>query len=124
MTNRLRTKILVAAVCCAGFLLAGVALSEARSLEQVEPKMVCMVNDTLFPREQIPVEVDGKTYFGCCEMCKGRLASDASLRSAKDPVSGVSVDKALAVIGAIFSERRDFFPLQSRFLEPSGENEG
>jgi YHS domain-containing protein len=115
MTNRLRTKILVAAVCCAGFLLAGVALSEARSLEQVEPKMVCMVNDTLFPREQIPVEVDGKTYFGCCEMCKGRLASDASLRSAKDPVSGVSVDKALAVIGAAPDGRVQYFLSEETF---------
>jgi YHS domain-containing protein len=33
-------------------------------------------------------------------MCKGRLAKDTSIRSAKDPVSGASVDKALAVIGA------------------------
>jgi len=42
--------------------------------------------------------VEGKTYFGCCEMCKGRLAQDPSTRSAKDPVSGELVDKASAVI--------------------------
>lgn len=115
MTNRLRIRILVAGLCCAGFLLAGLASAEARSLEQVEPKMVCMVNDTLFPREQIPVEVDGKTYFGCCEMCKGRLASDASLRSAKDPVSGVPVDKALAVIGAAPDGRVQYFLSEETF---------
>lgn len=59
---------------------------------------VCMVNNQFMGREQIPVEVDGKTYFGCCEMCKGRLESDPSSRSAKDPLSGKLVDKATAVI--------------------------
>lgn len=49
-------------------------------------------------RAQIPVEVEGKTYFGCCELCKGRLARDPSARSAKDPVSGELVDKVNAVI--------------------------
>jgi YHS domain-containing protein len=73
--------------------------SQNAQLTLVErPSEVCMVNDQFMGREQIPVEVDGKTYFGCCEMCKGRLARDASARVAKDPVSGNSVDKATAVI--------------------------
>lgn len=63
------------------------------------PSQVCMVNDQFMGREQIPVEVGGKTYFGCCEMCKGRLASDATARVGKDPVSGKAVDKSSAVIG-------------------------
>ncbi len=85
------------------FLLLAMAIGGnalAEPLERVEAKRVCMVNDTAFPRDQIPVDVDGKTYFGCCEMCKGRLAKDASVRTATDPVSGKSVDKATAVIGA------------------------
>lgn len=83
------------------FIMAALAVpAVAGSLEKVESKRVCMVNDTVFPRDQIPVEVDGKTYFGCCEMCKGRLAKDATLRTATDPVSGAEVDKATAVIGA------------------------
>jgi YHS domain-containing protein len=64
-----------------------------------DSSQVCMVNNQFMGREQIPVEVEGKTYFGCCEMCKGRLARDPSSRSAKDPVSGKLVDKASAVIG-------------------------
>ena len=63
-----------------------------------DSSQVCMVNNQFMGRAQIPVEVEGKTYFGCCEMCKGRLASDPSTRSAKDPVSGEIVDKANAVI--------------------------
>src|SRR5689334_1427618 len=61
-----------------------------------DAKQVCMVNNQIMGREQIPVQVDGKTYFGCCEMCKGRLERDPSSRSAKDPVSGNLVDKATA----------------------------
>ena len=80
--------------------LGGASPALAGDLEKVEPKRVCMVNDTVFPRDQIPVEVEGKTYFGCCEMCKGRLAKDAAIRVAVDPVSGRDVDKATAVIGA------------------------
>jgi len=83
----------------AGFVLVTAPVG-AEPLEKAQPKHVCMVNDTLFPKDQIPVEVDGKTYFGCCEMCKGRLASDEAIRHAKDPVSGKTVDKATAVIGA------------------------
>jgi YHS domain-containing protein len=63
-----------------------------------DSSQVCMVNNQFMGREQIPVEVEGKTYFGCCEMCKGRLSSDPSSRSGKDPVSGKLVDKASAVI--------------------------
>lgn len=63
-----------------------------------DSSQVCMVNNQFMGRAQIPVEVEGKTYFGCCEMCKGRLTSDPSTRSAKDPVSGEIVDKANAVI--------------------------
>jgi len=57
-----------------------------------------MVNNAYMGKAQIPVEVDGKTYFGCCAMCKERLAREPETRTAKDPLSGEVVDKALAVI--------------------------
>ncbi|MEZ4403221.1 MAG: hypothetical protein R3B06_24565 [Kofleriaceae bacterium] len=59
---------------------------------------VCMVTNQYMGSAQIPVEVDGKTYFGCCEMCKGRLANEPATRQATDPVTGETVDKAKAVI--------------------------
>jgi YHS domain-containing protein len=61
--------------------------------------LVCMVNDMDMGKAQIPVVVEGRTYYGCCAMCKERLSKDAAVRSAIDPVSGKSVDKAKAVIG-------------------------
>ena len=67
----------------------------------VESKSVCMINDRSMTTEQIPIEIDGKTYFGCCPMCKERLAKEPSTRQAIDPVSGKVVDKATATIGAL-----------------------
>jgi YHS domain-containing protein len=69
-------------------------------LKQVESKYVCMVTDQLYDKEQIPVAVDGKTYYGCCQMCEAKLKGDPSSRMAADPVSGKEVDKSTAVIGA------------------------
>lgn len=69
-------------------------------LKKVEPKTVCMVNEQAMGKDQIPVEVDGKTYYGCCEMCKKALADNADKRVAVDPVTGNKVDKAKAVIAA------------------------
>jgi YHS domain-containing protein len=70
------------------------------ALEVVANDEVCMVNDTFFARDQIPVEVEGKTYYGCCAACKDRLAEDEAIRFAVDPVTGERVDKATATIAA------------------------
>lgn len=59
---------------------------------------VCMVNDQFMGKAQIPVEVAGKTYFGCCPVCKDRLTMDPGTRTGLDPVTGKPVDKAVAVI--------------------------
>lgn len=69
------------------------------ALQVVDAKYVCMINNQRFNKVQTPVEVGGRTYYGCCEMCKGRLSGDPKSRVAVDPVSGKEVDKAKAVIG-------------------------
>ena len=75
-------------------------VAEVEGLRKVEDlKQVCMVNNQFMGKDQIPVEVEGKTYYGCCEMCKERLAKDQAVRYSTDPVSGARVDKATAVIG-------------------------
>ena len=78
---------------------AGVQTASLRKIE--DPKKVCMVNNTVFEKDQIPVQVSGKTYYGCCEMCKERLAKDAAARTGTDPVTGKPVDKATAIIAAL-----------------------
>jgi YHS domain-containing protein len=76
------------------------AAAAVAGLKKVETKYVCMINDQVFNKEQIPVEVEGKTYYGCCAMCKERLAKDPESRKAVDPYSQKEVDKATAVIAA------------------------
>ena len=80
-----------------------------QGLEVVEAKYVCMINDKRFPKEQFAVEAEGRTYYGCCEMCKEKLEGDAKAREATDPVSGKKVDKARAVIGAAADGRVFYF---------------
>ncbi|MBN8521636.1 MAG: hypothetical protein J0L77_07060 [Alphaproteobacteria bacterium] len=69
-------------------------------LKPAEAQYVCMMNNKVFDKPQIKIDVEGKTYYGCCSMCADKLKNDASLRMATDPVSGKPVDKASAIIGA------------------------
>ena len=89
----------------------------APPLVKVEADKVCMVNEQFMDRPQIAVVVDEKTYYGCCAMCKERLANDESKRYAVDPVSGKKVDKAKAVIGAATDGRVVYFENEKNFAK-------
>lgn len=69
-------------------------LSEA----QLKTSHVCMMNNKYLGTEQIPVPVNGKTYYGCCAGCAAALQSNSKIRLATDPYSGETVDKADAFI--------------------------
>jgi YHS domain-containing protein len=94
----------VLALVAATLLIAAFAFASGEgvrpALKKVEAKKVCMINNQLFEKDQIPVSVEGKTYYGCCEMCKERLTKDRAARTALDPVTHKEVDKATAVIAA------------------------
>jgi len=79
----------------------GISEAQASALKHVPIEQVCMVNDAFMGKKQIPIPVQGKTYYGCCHMCVSTLNNDAAERQAIDPVSGRTVDKATAVIGAL-----------------------
>ncbi len=82
-------------------LVTAVPAFAKNSLKIVEHNKVCMVTNMLFPKAQIPVEVAGKTYYGCCQNCKKTLTEDAAARTAEDPVSHKPVDKATATIAVL-----------------------
>lgn len=71
-------------------------------LQSLDPKLktsyVCMMNNKHFGVEQIPVEVEGKMYYGCCQGCVTSLKSNRSIRYTQDPHTGEEVDKADAYI--------------------------
>lgn len=77
-------------------------ISKNKTSEAVITKLpnnqVCMVNNRFMNKEQIPVPINGKTYYGCCEGCVATLKNDISSRFYMDPLSGEQVDKAVAYI--------------------------
>lgn len=81
-------------------LLTLMACSPAKSpsLKAVDPSLVCMGTDQVPGKAMIAIELDGKTYYGCCPKCNERLRSDKGERRAIDPLSGEAVDKADAFI--------------------------
>ena len=98
-----RTKILLNFLALITVLSLGTftqAQNQSSDLKPLDAKYVCMITNQEFAKEQIPVEVEGKTYYGCCEMCKAKIKNNPGSRVAIDPVSGNQVDKAVAVIGA------------------------
>jgi YHS domain-containing protein len=95
--------------------LPALGSEDREAMEVVDSEYVCMVNDAVYDKKQVHVQVEGRDYYGCCEMCKERLAKDASLRVAIDPVSGKEVDKATAVIGADSYKRVFYFENQKNF---------
>jgi YHS domain-containing protein len=97
----------------AGLYIGSVQAAETLSI--VENEKVCMVTDMHFPKKQIPVTHDGKTYYGCCENCKETLAKDSKARTAIDPVSGMPVDKARAVIAARADHSVVYFESKKNF---------
>ena len=105
------------------FLILAMALSvlsvtaQADSLKPVKAEYVCMINNMAFDKPQIAIKVDGKTYYGCCPMCKERLEKDAGARKAIDPVSGREVDKADAVIGAAADGKVYYFETEANMRE-------
>lgn len=119
MPRSLASLTTLAVLCLA--LLAGQSFAGDAgikpALKQVETKKVCMVNNQVFDKDQIPVQVDGKTYYGCCEMCKERLAKDVEARTAVDPVTGKKVDKATAVIAAMEDGKVLYFESQETLAQ-------
>ena len=118
---------LALSLICVAALAPGLATAGEKggatgvSLKKVEAKKVCMVNNQVFEKDQIPIHVDGRTYYGCCEMCKERLAKDPSARTAKDPVTGKQVDKATALIAALPDGSVLYFADQASFERYASE---
>jgi len=98
-------------------LLSFSVAEASEGLKIVPNKDVCMVTNVYFGRPQIPVVQGGKTYYGCCEMCKTTLTTDASSRTAADPVTGARVDKAKALIAALPDGSVLYFENQTNFAK-------
>ena len=86
---------------------------------QVKTSFVCMVDNRYKGKEQIPVEVDGKVYYGCCKGCVSAVKNDRSVRYSQDPLTNEEVDKAEAfiVLKPGGSRRVFYFKSQDNYLK-------
>lgn len=97
---------LIFAIFVSTVFLGNIAVADdsahAHSTKAVEAKKVCMVNDKFMGIDQIPIEVNKKTYYGCCNNCIAKLQNNESnVRFAQDPFTREQVDKADAYIVTI-----------------------
>ncbi len=114
----------IAVMLVAGFGIYPVTASNASAVEAVPPavellagvevkaqkhKDVCMVTNNVGLMKMIPVKVEGKTYYGCCQGCVGKLKNNRSYRYAIDPVTGNEIDKAKAFIVADKAKKALYF---------------
>jgi len=80
-------------------LVAVMVFAAQDGVKQVGSKHICFITKKRFERNLKSVNVEGKTYYGCCDDCLAKLTNDPASRKDVDPVSGKEVDKATAFIG-------------------------
>jgi YHS domain-containing protein len=89
---------------------APTAAAKVAGLTRIDTGSVCMLsNRYLGDRPQVPVAVEGKTYYGCCANCAARLAERPDAREARDPITGHTVDKGSAILARDAQNRVLYF---------------
>jgi YHS domain-containing protein len=90
-------KVTVYQVALACVWAGSLALGASGNVDKRE--YVCMMQDMVLTKPGIAIEYQGKTYYGCCDMCKEKIKNaPQKYTRATDPVSGKPVDKATAFI--------------------------
>jgi len=75
------------------------ATASTQNYEIAPNEKVCMVNDRFMGVSQIPIDVNGTTYYGCCENCVEKLQKNlGDVRFGSNPLNDTKVDKASAII--------------------------
>jgi YHS domain-containing protein len=86
-------------LCVVIALTLGVVAALAAKSKVYKPEYFCMMQDMVLNKPGIALQHEGKTYYGCCAMCKEKIKSEPHRYTlATDPVSGKQVDKAVAFI--------------------------
>lgn len=65
---------------------------------KVEQNRVCMPQNLVFDRDMIPVQLNDRTYYGCCEGCIVQITQNEALRMGQDGLTGENIDKSQAVV--------------------------
>ncbi|MBL4561362.1 MAG: hypothetical protein JKX79_10305 [Labilibaculum sp.] len=67
--------------------------------EIIPDRIICMVRGDIKSKGSLPIQIGGKTYYGCCEKCLTKLELNIdNIQNAVDPVSGQMFSKADAIV--------------------------
>ena len=81
-------------------MLVTLALAVSGNVDKKE--YVCMMQDMVLGKAGIPIQFAGKTYYGCCEMCKEKIKNEPQKYTrATDLVSRKPVDKSESFIYSV-----------------------
>ena len=81
-------------------LLVTLVLAVTGNVDKKE--YVCMMQDMVLGKAGIPIQFEGKTYYGCCEMCKEKIRKEPQKYTrATDLVSRKPVDKSESFIYSV-----------------------
>tara|TARA_R110000868_G_scaffold408148_1_gene690537 strand:+ start:2296 stop:2868 length:573 start_codon:yes stop_codon:yes gene_type:complete len=73
--------------------------ASSQTYEIVPNGKVCMANNRFMGVPQIPIDVNGTSYYGCCENCVEKLQKNLDdVRFGNNPLNDTKVDKASAAI--------------------------
>ena len=70
----MRAKKVVLASLLMVSLFGTLALAVTGNVDKKE--YVCMMQDMVLGKAGIPIQFGGKTYYGCCEMCKEKIKNE------------------------------------------------
>ena len=86
-------------------------------LKRVSAEEVNMVTNRHAGSKQVPVSIDGRTYFGAGEGYVSTLQKNMAARSAVDPFTNKKIDKASALTYADASGRVFYFESEGSYGE-------
>jgi YHS domain-containing protein len=67
--------------------------------EIIPDSIICMVRGDIKSKGSLPIQIEGRTYYGCCEKCLTKLEQNIdNIQYAVDPVSGQTFSKADAIV--------------------------
>ena len=85
-------------------------------IEVAEKNKVCMVNNFYNPMAdftEFKVNVEKKSYYGCCAMCKDKLKMSSNHRMATDPLTNEKLVKLTLILLQIKQIRAELIILKA-----------
>jgi YHS domain-containing protein len=100
------------------FSFPGLARTEGTEVLRAIPRThVCMQRNDAYKFPQHKMEIGKQTYYYCCGLCKMKLEREPELRTAQDPLTGKSIDKAQSFTAVNAQNKVFYFENEKNFKD-------